>query len=113
MKKVTFTTLLMLSLIFQGTVSNSLTLSNKDLTSKQIATVKKVEELSIKIENSIYASIENSDLLIVLTEWDEFSKIDPKSISAKFRQKNIIDSRNILDKKIWQDAGFNFLGNGS
>ncbi len=75
--------------------------------------VKKVEELSMKIENSIEASIENSDLLIVLTEWDEFSKINPKSISAKFRQKNIIDSRNILDKKLWQDAGFNFLGNGS
>ena len=47
----------------------------------------------------------NSDCIILTSDHDIFKKIDPRKI--KMRNKNVIDSRNILSSKKWRDAGFN------
>jgi UDPglucose 6-dehydrogenase len=47
-----------------------------------------------------------------LTEWEHFKKVNPDSVKDLVKNKVVIDSRNILDKKIWVNCGFNFVGNG-
>jgi UDP-N-acetyl-D-mannosaminuronic acid dehydrogenase len=57
-------------------------------------------------------ALKNSDCIVLITDHDQFRDIDPLSISM--RNKNIIDTRNILDHKKWRKAGFRVkvLGDG-
>jgi len=53
-----------------------------------------------------------ADVLAVLTEWDEFKWISPSTIATKMTGKQIIDARNLLDRKDWERAGFTYQGIG-
>ena len=52
-------------------------------------------------------AVEDSDCLVIITDHSKFKDIDPREISKLMRAKNVVDSRNILDKEIWKKAGFN------
>jgi UDPglucose 6-dehydrogenase len=54
----------------------------------------------------------NADVLLVLTEWDDFKWISPTTIAISMRGKQIIDARNLLDRKDWERAGFTYKGIG-
>ena len=47
----------------------------------------------------MYSSIENADALLILTDWEEFKKIDIKILQEKMKQKIIIDGRNLIPKE--------------
>ncbi len=67
----------------------------------------------VESENTtLEGAIEDSDCLILITDHNQFLKIDPKKLLV--RHKNLVDTRNFLDHKKWTDAGFNvkILGNG-
>ena len=66
--------------------------------------VKKVSELTIV--HNFFEAVDFSDLLLILTEWDEFSALDPNDFIDKVRSKNYLDTRNILNKNKWTDSGF-------
>ncbi len=53
-----------------------------------------------------------ADVLAVLTEWDEFKWISPSTIAAEMTGKQIVDARNLLDRKDWERAGFTYQGIG-
>jgi UDPglucose 6-dehydrogenase len=74
--------------------------------------VKNVENLSIEVSDDVKKNVTGADAIVLLTEWQEFKKIDPKKISDLLNQKIIIDSRNLLQKNKWEKAGFVFIGNG-
>jgi len=61
---------------------------------------------------SLEQSLSGSDCIVLLTDHTIFTTIDPFTISM--RQKNLVDTRNILDHARWMDAGFTvkILGNG-
>jgi UDPglucose 6-dehydrogenase len=65
-----------------------------------------------KIAKSIEESCKSADAILVLTEWEHFKKVNPDSVKDLVKNKVVIDSRNILDKKQWIKSGFNFIGNG-
>ena len=52
-------------------------------------------------------AVEDSDCLVIITDHSKFKDIDPREISKLMRAKNVVDSRNILDKEIWKKTGFN------
>ncbi|MCY1158519.1 MAG: UDP-glucose/GDP-mannose dehydrogenase family protein, partial [Citricoccus sp.] len=52
------------------------------------------------------AALTGADLVILLTEWDEFKTLDPHHVATLVNRKNIIDARNVLDPCPWQHAGF-------
>lgn len=54
----------------------------------------------------------NADVLLVLTEWDDFKWISPSTIAISMSGKQIIDARNLLDRKDWERAGFTYQGIG-
>ena len=66
------------------------------------------EKLSlINYSENHYEVFEDSNVIAILTEWDEFINYDWKSIYNKgFEQKYIFDGRNILDSKKLRKIGF-------
>lgn len=62
--------------------------------------------------NTLEEAVENSDCLILVTDHAKFRDIDPKKLLM--RHKNLVDTRNFLERKKWMNAGFNVkvLGNG-
>jgi UDP-N-acetyl-D-mannosaminuronic acid dehydrogenase len=59
-------------------------------------------------------AVKDSDCLVVITDHSKFKKIEPEKISKLMRAKNVVDSRNILDRERWAEAGFKvkILGDG-
>jgi len=72
------------------------------------------EEMDDKviIVKDVYEAVKNADLLILVTEWPEFSGIDFNKVKSEMKRPNIIDGRNMLDKKRLTEIGFNYRGIG-
>ena len=64
------------------------------------------------IASSSVEATAQADVLAVLTEWDEFKWISPSTIASEITGKQIIDARNLLDRKDWERAGFTHQGIG-
>ena len=56
--------------------------------------------------DSLQEAVTGADLAILLTEWDEFKKMDPAQVAPLMKHRAIIDGRNVLDPQAWIDAGF-------
>ena len=59
-------------------------------------------------------AVRGSDCIVLITDHPEFKEFDPKEISELMRNKNVVDTRNILDAEQWKGAGFSVkvLGDG-
>ncbi|WFN35018.1 nucleotide sugar dehydrogenase [Methanogenium sp. S4BF] len=62
---------------------------------------------------SLEEATKDSDCIVLVTDHDLFRDIDPSSL--QMRNKNLYDTRNILDTDTWKAAGFTckILGDGS
>ncbi|MEV4902186.1 UDP-glucose/GDP-mannose dehydrogenase family protein [Citricoccus sp. NPDC055426] len=56
--------------------------------------------------DTLEKALVGADLVILLTEWDEFRQMDPEYVGRLVDQKLLIDGRNVLDRTAWQAAGF-------
>ena len=63
---------------------------------------------SINFFNNAYDAINDYELLIIITEWDEFKKLDYKTIYNLLKQKIIINFRSILNEKEIEKIGFKY-----
>jgi len=63
---------------------------------------------------SLEEAVRGSDCLVVMANHSRFKDIDPASISALMRTRNVVDTGNLLDHARWREAGFTVtvLGNG-
>ncbi len=64
-----------------------------------------VKKFPYKIEKDIRKAIENSDCLILITNHDFYRNINPAKMK-NMRNKNIFDSRDLINEQKWQKAGF-------
>jgi UDPglucose 6-dehydrogenase len=62
---------------------------------------------------SVQEAVSGSDLLLVLTEWDEFRDLDPATLTPLVMRPSIIDARNTLDPAAWRAAGWSYTGLGA
>lgn len=62
--------------------------------------------------NSPYDAVQKVDLLLILTEWNEFKQIDLQKIYNTMEQKNIVDARNIYEPAMMRDLGFSYISVG-
>lgn len=53
-----------------------------------------------------------ADVLVVLTEWNEFRAVDLKAIRASMRDSTLVDLRNVYQPAIAEAAGFKYWGIG-
>ena len=62
----------------------------------------------IKFFENAYDAIKETELLIIITEWDEFRKLDYNKIKDMVNQKLIVDFRSILNPKDIEKIGFKY-----
>ncbi|HYL26494.1 MAG TPA: UDP-glucose/GDP-mannose dehydrogenase family protein [Candidatus Nitrosotalea sp.] len=54
----------------------------------------------------------NADALLVLTEWPEFSEVDPAALAVSLRRRIVVDGRNVLDGERFARCGIRYRGVG-
>lgn len=66
----------------------------------------------VKFCKNPYEVAEGADALLLVTEWEEFLKMDLKRIKAVLHQPVFIDGRNAFDPKAMEAQGFIYKGMG-
>jgi UDPglucose 6-dehydrogenase len=69
-------------------------------------------DIKINFASTITQGLDNADGLVILTDWDDFKKIDLQSLNSSMKQKIIFDGRNMLDRVECEKAGFVYYGVG-
>jgi UDPglucose 6-dehydrogenase len=66
----------------------------------------------LKQAGSAEAAARDADMLLVLTEWDEFRDADPEILGKAVRRRNVLDARHALDPARWRAAGWTYRALG-
>jgi UDPglucose 6-dehydrogenase len=66
----------------------------------------------IEVIDDPYAACDGADVLVVLTEWDEFRWLDLHEVRRRLARPEIVDTRNLLDRAGAIRAGFRYQGVG-
>jgi UDPglucose 6-dehydrogenase len=64
------------------------------------------------IETNLEMLADGCDALVLITDWQEFLKLDYTKMGQLMHHQLIIDGRNFLDKEKIEQAGFNYVGIG-
>ncbi len=67
---------------------------------------------NVDYKDNVYAVSDDADLIIVLTEWNEFKEINFSEIKKRMKSLNIVDGRNLYDSEKMRKEGFNYIGVG-
>lgn len=67
---------------------------------------------NVDFYNDPYSVAKDSDLMIIMTEWNEFKELDLQKIKRFMKKPILLDGRNIYDPKILKDLGFTYVGVG-
>jgi len=72
--------------------------------------VKKFKYEILELEGAV----KDSDCIVLITDHTQFKETNPKEIAYLMRNKNVVDTRNVLDVGRWEETGFNVkvLGDG-
>ncbi|WP_413812700.1 UDP binding domain-containing protein [Streptomyces sp. OE57] len=54
----------------------------------------------------LIAAVQDADLLLHLTEWPQYSHVDPHRLAARTATPRVIDGRGTLNTDTWRDAGW-------
>ena len=57
-------------------------------------------------------ALHGADVVVLVTEWQEYRDLDPVATAELVRSKVIIDGRNVLDPAAWRAAGWTYRGMG-
>ncbi len=57
-------------------------------------------------------AVDGANLILHLTEWDEFQELDPRTLDGVVGTKCIVDGRSALDPRRWRSAGWTFRALG-
>ncbi len=66
----------------------------------------------VTFEKDSYSTAQDCDLLIILTEWNEFKELDLSKIKSAMKQPILLDGRNIYNKEKVESLGFIYQGVG-
>jgi UDPglucose 6-dehydrogenase len=69
-------------------------------------------ELKIKYCNSALECVREADALVLVTEWDEFRRVDLPALAAAMTTPILVDGRNIFSPDDATAAGFDYAGIG-
>lgn len=66
----------------------------------------------LAVEEDLERALEGAELVILLTEWKRYRKLDPEAVGAAVAERRIIDGRAVLEPAQWRAAGWEFRGLG-
>jgi UDPglucose 6-dehydrogenase len=69
----------------------------------------------LQVAGSVDDACRDADVVLVLTEWEEFRGIDPVALAEVVRRPRVVDGRLVLDPDKWRAAGWELhaLGRGA
>ena len=67
---------------------------------------------SLRYPASVRAAASGAHVLLHLTEWEQFQRLEPRRLSAVVASQHIIDGRNTLDADRWRADGWIYQGVG-
>ncbi|TCK00504.1 UDP-glucose dehydrogenase family protein [Nocardia alba] len=68
---------------------------------------------TLNYATSVSEACDRADVVLVLTEWNEFTALTPADLDPVVRSRSIIDGRNCLDSAAWRAAGWVYAGLGT
>jgi UDPglucose 6-dehydrogenase len=66
----------------------------------------------VKLFKDNYAALRNSDGLVLVTEWNEFRRLDIDKMKKLMKSRVVFDGRNIYNPKFITSNGFKYYGIG-
>jgi UDPglucose 6-dehydrogenase len=67
---------------------------------------------SVKVLGDPYDACDGADVLLVLTEWPEFKRLDLDLVAERLEERRVVDTRNLLDRAALRRTGFDYRGVG-
>jgi UDPglucose 6-dehydrogenase len=69
---------------------------------------------ALRVADDVEDACRDADVVLVLTDWDEFRGIDPVALADVVRHPRVVDGRLVLDADKWRAAGWavHALGRG-
>jgi UDPglucose 6-dehydrogenase len=78
---------------------------------ESIETARKVAP-ELNYETDLEKLLTDADIVLHLTEWNQYRKIDPNWAIKLVKNPTVIDGRNRLDRTAWSQAGWKFISIG-
>jgi len=66
----------------------------------------------LRFEHDIEATLRGAELVLVLTEWQEYRDLVPEDVGKIVRDRRVVDGRNCLDPEKWRAAGWSYRALG-
>jgi UDPglucose 6-dehydrogenase len=66
----------------------------------------------LKYADDSYAAAADADALVILTDWDEFAKLDLEKLNKTLKYPIIVDGRNLFDPQDMARQGFTYMSIG-
>lgn len=79
---------------------------------KAMETAKALVADKLEYASDAYDAASGSDVLAVLTEWEDFKSLDLARLKQALKAPKIVDLRNLIDKSSAQAQGFEYTGIG-
>ena len=67
---------------------------------------------NVTVYSDRYVACRNAEVLVVLTEWEEFRSSDFDKVRMELAEPSIVDGRNVLDPAILRSQAFHYVGLG-
>jgi UDPglucose 6-dehydrogenase len=67
----------------------------------------------LRFEASTSRALGGAELVLLLTEWDEYRRLSPAVAGRLVRRRVVLDGRNVLDAADWQAEGWVVRGLGT
>jgi UDPglucose 6-dehydrogenase len=61
---------------------------------------------------TVEEAVRGAELVLLLTEWPEYVRLDPVGLRTLVRRPRILDGRNALDAAAWREAGWSYRALG-
>jgi UDPglucose 6-dehydrogenase len=61
---------------------------------------------------SAHHAVDHADAVVIVTEWDEYAKLDLAKLAQFMAHRVMIDGRNVFDPETARQAGFDYCGIG-
>lgn len=77
-----------------------------------MATARPLLPESVRLTATAAEAIQGADILVLVTEWNEFRALTPKRLQELMRGRVVVDLRNVYEPEPLRAAGFTYVGIG-
>lgn len=78
-----------------------------------MSNAKKLSEFKgLSFAKDAYSVAKGADILVVMTDWNEFKQMDVTKIKSLMKSPLVVDGRNMYDPSLMKSLGFTYVGVG-